>query len=131
MGIRSEIQAFDKAVKVAKEFADKDMNTVIIIATDHGTGGLTVGHRQITSVYDKAPLSSFTHIIKDAKLTGAGFAKKLNEERTNIAAVAKEAYGFDMNEAEIKKLKKLRTFKKQLAKWYQIDLTSVGLLVDT
>lgn len=125
MGIRSEIQAFDKAVKVAKEFADKDMNTVIIIATDHGTGGLTVGHRQITSVYDKAPLSSFTHIIKDAKLTGAGFAKKLNEERTNIAAVAKEAYGFDMNEAEIKKVKEAKNVQEAIGQVVS-DRSNIG-----
>ena len=50
------------------------------------------------------------------KLTGAGFAKKLNEERTNIAAVAKEAYEFDMNEAEIKKVKDaiIENYKSQL-----------------
>ncbi|WP_291635816.1 alkaline phosphatase, partial [Clostridium sp.] len=41
--IVSEIVAYDKAVKVALDFAKKDGNTVVISASDHGTGGGTLG----------------------------------------------------------------------------------------
>lgn len=109
VGVNSDILAFDAAVKVAKNFADNNGDTVIIVASDHGTGGLTIGHRQISSGYDKAPLESFTHIIKDAKLTGEGVASKLDENRTNIAAVMKEAYGItDLTEAEINSIKEAK-----------------------
>lgn len=107
--LKSDVLAFDAAVKVAKDFADKNKDTVIIVASDHGTGGLTVGHRQISSGYDKAPLESFTHIIKNAKLTGEGVAAKLDENRTNIAAVIKDAYGItDLTEAEINSIKEAK-----------------------
>lgn len=109
VGIASEVKAFDKAVKVAKDFADKHGDTVIIIASDHGTGGITFGHRDITKGYDKAPLESFTHIIKNAKLTGQGVAAKLDKEKSNIAQVMQEAYGIkDLTAEEIKSIKEAK-----------------------
>ena len=39
----SEIVAYDKAVKSALDFAKKDGNTVVVSASDHGTGGGTLG----------------------------------------------------------------------------------------
>ena len=109
VGVNSDVLAFDAAVKVAKDFADKHGDTVLVIASDHGTGGLTIGHRQITSGYDKAPLESFTHIIKGAKLTGEGVAAKLDENKTNIPAVMEEAYGIkDLSEAELNSIKEAK-----------------------
>lgn len=43
IGVVSDVLAFDKAVAVAKDFADRHGNTTIIIAADHGTGGMTFG----------------------------------------------------------------------------------------
>ena len=106
VGVKSDVLAFDEAVKVAKDFADKNKDTVIVVASDHGTGGLTIGHRDISSGYDKAPLSEFTHIIKNAKLTGEGVANKINNDRTNIAAVMEEAYGItNLTSEELSTLK--------------------------
>lgn len=105
VGMKSEIFSFNEAVKVAKDFADKNKDTVVIIASDHGTGGLTIGHRDITKGYDKEPLETFTHIIKNAKLTGAGFEGKLDENRSNISALVKEVYGFEPTSEEVKLIK--------------------------
>ncbi|MFM9414535.1 alkaline phosphatase [Peptococcus simiae] len=95
VGVVSDLLAFDKAVAVAKDFADRHGNTTIIIAADHGTGGMTFGERAISKGYDKAPLESFTKYIKNAKLTGQGVALRLNADRSNIDAVMNEAYGLN------------------------------------
>ncbi len=106
VGMVSDILAFDEAVKVAKDFADENGETVIVIASDHGTGGPSIGEYEITKGYDRQPLEAFTHIIKDAKLTGNGVAKALNEDRSNIAEVMADAYGIDdLTEEEIKSIK--------------------------
>lgn len=106
VGIRSEIQAFDKAVKVAKDFADKNGDTVIVIASDHGTGGMTFGERAISGGYDREPLESFTKYIKNGKLTGQGFESVLNEDRSNVVEKMEEIYGItDLTDEEINTLK--------------------------
>ena len=38
----TEMLDFDKAVKVAKDFAEKDGNTLVIVTGDHETGGLAI-----------------------------------------------------------------------------------------
>ncbi len=106
VGIYSDVLAFDKAVKVAKDFADKNGDTVIIAASDHGTGGMTFGNNNIASGYDKAPLEEFTKIIKNAKLTGQGVASKFNADKSNIASVMNEVYGIkDLSNEEINLIK--------------------------
>lgn len=109
VGIRSEIQAFDKAVKVAKDFADEHGDTVLVIATDHGTGGMTFGERAITKGYDREPLESFTRYIKNAKLTGQGFEKVLNEDRSNVREQMADVYGItDLTDEEVEAIKEAK-----------------------
>jgi alkaline phosphatase len=40
----TDFLAFDKAVKVAVDFAEKDKNTLVVAFPDHNTGGLTLGN---------------------------------------------------------------------------------------
>lgn len=106
VAVVSDVIAFDKAVKVAKDFADSNPGTALIIAADHGTGGITFGERAISSGYDKTPLEEFTKIIKNAKLTGQGAAALLNDDKSNIAQVMEDIYGIkDLTEEEIEYIK--------------------------
>lgn len=100
-----DIKAFDQAVKVCKDFADTHGDTVLIIAADHGTGGITFGERAITKGYDKAPLQEFTHIITQAKKTELAASKELNETKSNGAEVMKQNFGIsDLTPEEIQKI---------------------------
>lgn len=106
VGCVSDIRAFDKAVAVAKKFADKNPGTVIVIAADHGTGGLTFGENGIAKGYDKVPLDEFTRYIKNAKKTCAGAAAMLDKNMTNIVSVMSEVYGInDLTNDEISYIK--------------------------
>lgn len=117
VGEVSDILAFDRAVKVAKDFADEHGDTVIVAAADHGTGGLTIGESTLTKGYDKEPLESFTRYIKNAKLTGEGVAKRLNETRSNVAQVINEAYGInDLTEEEINRVVNAKDVQSEVGK---------------
>ncbi|MDO5301502.1 MAG: alkaline phosphatase [Tissierellia bacterium] len=108
VSIVSEILAYDRAVGVAKEFAKNNPGTVLISATDHGTGGMTIGDAATTKGYDKAPLDSFISIIKSAKMTPEGAAALVAEDRSNFAQVAKEAFGLDLTEEEVESVKDIK-----------------------
>lgn len=106
VAIVNEIKAFDDAVKIAKDFADSNEDTVLIIASDHGTGGITFGEREITKGYDKAPLNEFTDIISNAKITVAKASEQVNEEKSNIAEVMGTNFGInDLTEEELNFIK--------------------------
>lgn len=106
VGMVNDIKAFDDAVKVAKDFADKNKDTVIVIAADHGTGGITFGHRDISSGYDKVPLEEFTKIIGDAKISTTKAATLLNEDKSNIKEVMKDNYNItDLTDEELNFIK--------------------------
>lgn len=106
IGVISDVLAFDAAVKEALDFAKKDGNTVVIVASDHGNGGLIIGNKDTSSNYDKVPLSAFIDPLKKVKLTGEGIETKLNADRTNIVEIMKEFYGIEnLSEDEIKTIK--------------------------
>lgn len=101
-----EIKAFDDAVKVAKDFADTHKDTVIVIAADHGTGGITFGHRNITKGYDKAPLNEFTNLISSAKISVTKAAEEVKEDKSNVKEVMEKNFGIkDLNEEELNLVK--------------------------
>lgn len=105
VGVISDILAFDKAVGVAKEFAQKNPGTAIIVASDHGTGGLSFGEYAISSGYDKVKLPAFIEPLKRAKLSGQGAGYLLNNNRTNVKEVMEEVYGItDLSNEEIQSI---------------------------
>ncbi|MCX7709146.1 MAG: alkaline phosphatase [Clostridia bacterium] len=109
VGLVSDIMAFDAAVKVALDYAKKDGNTVVVSATDHGNGGITIGNTATTKTYDNDPLSKFMDQLKKAKLTGEGIEKKLNSDKSNIKEVVAEFYGIiDLTAEEVDAIAKAK-----------------------
>jgi len=117
VGVKSDIIAFDEAVKVARDFADKNKDTVIICAADHGTGGMTFGNNNIAKGYDKEPLDSFTKYIKNAKITGQGFESKINSDKSNIRELFLENYNInDITDKEIENVKTAKDVQEAVGK---------------
>ena len=100
IGLISDILAFDAAVAVALDYAKANQDTMILIMTDHGTGGFTIGNRdtqnaQAALPYDSSTLINYIAPLTKAKLTGEGIEAKFNENRSNIMEVMSDWYGID------------------------------------
>lgn len=109
VGIISDLLAFDRAVKVALDFAKQDKNTVVIAVSDHGNGGISFGDNSTSKSYDKEPLAAFTGPLKKAVLTGEGLENKLNEDRSNIEEVMAAYFGItDLTGSEIAAIKEAK-----------------------
>ena len=52
--------------------AKLDDNTTVIVVSDHGNSGFSIGDRSTTGNYDKTPYSAFYEPIKRATRTGEG-----------------------------------------------------------
>jgi alkaline phosphatase len=61
VGVMSEMEDFEKAFKVAIDFAKKDGHTLVIATADHSTGGFTIGAQ--------GKYNWFNSVIKTVKRT--------------------------------------------------------------
>ena len=105
VGIISDILAFDEAVKAAVEFAKADGNTVVVVTTDHGNSGITIGsnyYNENISSYDIATYENTTDILKNAVITEERFSEKsYGKSNEEIRALAKEYYGINLTDEEL------------------------------
>jgi len=105
VGIVGDINAFDKAVAVAVDYAKKDKNTVVIVVTDHGNSGISIGNASTSSGYDTLKLATVVDPLKKASRTAQGVADLINADRSNITEVAARYYGLTVSDDEIAKIK--------------------------
>lgn len=115
VGVISDLLAFDRAVKVALDFAKKDRNTILIVVTDHGNSGLTIGNSSTNSGYDELPLAAVLGPLQKAKVTGEGLEALMPADRANTAEIRQvlaDHYGIaDPTDAELDAIAKAKTGK--------------------
>ncbi|WP_040825435.1 alkaline phosphatase [Thermanaerovibrio velox] len=105
VGVVSDVLAFDDAVRVAMDFARKDRNTLVMVFSDHGNGGMSLGSKVTDKNYSKLPLNALLDPLKGAKLTGEGVEKVLGDDRSEmkIREVVASFYGVsDLTDDEVK-----------------------------
>lgn len=106
VGMVSEYVAFDKACKVALDFAKKDGNTAVIIVSDHGNSGISIGARRLPN-YDRMTKQQLFGGLLKYKRSADELARLLNEgkrqearfifmEHTGILLTQQELYLLDL-----------------------------------
>jgi alkaline phosphatase len=85
VGIISDVASFDRAVKASLDFAKKDGNTAILIMSDHGNSGISIGDNTTSKNYDKTQLNDLLSIIKKARATGEGAESRLSADTDESA----------------------------------------------
>lgn len=115
VGVISDLLAFDKAVKVALDFAKKDGETLLIVVTDHGNSGMSIGNSSTNVGYDELPLAAVLAPLQRARLTGEGLEALLPTDRADIGAIRQllaDHYGIvDPSEAELEAIAKAKPGK--------------------
>lgn len=104
--IITELLEFDRAVKVATDFARKDGNTTVVIVSDHGNAGIQIGGGGYAN-YEANPVDSIYYGIRGVKASSWKMVQRLQgcAER-EIPAVFKEWTGIDLRPAELSDIRK-------------------------
>ncbi|WP_304225706.1 alkaline phosphatase [Gracilinema caldarium] len=118
-----DILAFDKAVEAAVKFASSRNDTVVIISSDHGNSGITMGNQSTSSGYDKVPLDTFIKPLQAARKSGSVFASLLDESKSNVQNVLASVYG--IQDASAEEIEQIKTAK--IDEW--TGMTLVGQLI--
>ena len=104
IGCITEFIAFDNAVKVALDFAKKDGNTTVIIMSDHGTGGFSIGSDNLKG-YDNATLDRFLEHLSKYKKTGEALTEIIIQENSNnLKTIIKQYTDIEITDDEYNKL---------------------------
>lgn len=98
--IASEVVAYDKAVKAALDFAKKDGNTIVISASDHGTGGGTIGKpnlgKEIGKDYASVTFEDTIMKLTKAKASSGLIGSELKgKDESTIKSTVKNYFDFD------------------------------------
>jgi alkaline phosphatase len=92
-----DTEAFEKAVEAALDFAKKDKKTLVVIAGDHDTGGMSVG--------GYGGSGANLEILKNVTATGDFMASQLNKERSNIQEIGLKYTGITLSGTEVNQIK--------------------------
>ena len=107
-----EYLAFDEAVGKAMAFAEKDGNTVVVVAADHGNSGISIGSRDCPG-YDKLSIEQLFGTVSKYKLSANGLESVLvNTKPEDIKAVFKEYTDIDITDEELNTLLASKNYKE-------------------
>ena len=119
IGIITEYIDFDDAVGRVMEFAEKDGNTAVVIMSDHGNSGFTIGSRDCPG-YDKLTIHQLFEAVSNYKLSANGIeAILVNTAPENIKTEFEKYTGIDITDEELKTLLSSKNYKEG-------DYTKVG-----
>ena len=112
--ILSEFLAFDQAVGAAIDFARKDGNTTVVILSDHGNSGLSIGKSNMSKSYTRMTLQDLMGSVSNYRKTAEGLEKILiNTKPENIKEVFKQYTGIELTDDEMKSLKGSKNYRAE------------------
>ena len=121
--IINEYLAFDEAVGKAMDFAIKDGNTTVLVLSDHGNSGFTIGSNRCPG-YDKLSMVDLFETVSGIKLSANGLESILiNAEPDSIRSEFKKYTGIDITDEELDVLRASKNYR-------ETDYTKVGTTVN-
>ncbi len=119
IGIITEYIDFDDAVGKVMAFAEKDGNTAVVIMSDHGNSGFTIGSKDCPG-YDKLTIHQLFEAVSNYKLSANGIeAILINTKPENIKSEFRKYTGIDITDEELQSLLSSKNYKEG-------DYTQVG-----
>ena len=112
-----EYLAFDEAVGKVMEFAKEDGNTAVLVLSDHGTSGFTIGSRNCSG---NKSISDLYKVVSNVKISANRLETILKETKPeDIKSEFKKYTGIDITEEEHESLKSSKDYS-------ETDYTKVG-----
>lgn len=111
-GIITEFIAFDEAVGKVMDFAIEDGNTAVVIMSDHGNSGFTIGTRNCSG-YDRLSIDQLFGAVSDYKLSGNGLESILLKTKPeDVKEVFKQYTNIDITDDEMETLMSSKNYKE-------------------
>ncbi len=108
----TETLAFDKACGVALDFARKNEETIVIIVSDHGNSGISIGSGRCAD-YSKLTKDDLFKNISGYKITAENLTRKIHETMPDdLKSLFKEYTNIDLSDKDVKNILSSEDYKK-------------------
>ena len=102
--LTGDIKAFDDAVGMALNYAKTNKDTLVIVASDHGNGGISMGNAATSGNYSTLPINSFTDTLKKVHMTEETLAKAIINNEDQTGDLIKTNFGFVPTDLEVQEI---------------------------
>jgi alkaline phosphatase len=101
--------AFDDAVKVASDFADKNGETLVLAYPDHNTGGMKIGHYHTAMHYTETKIEDLVEPLKGMEITSGGLVAMMSDTSDDMELIDKVAqyWSLDITQDDINEIRAL------------------------
>lgn len=111
VGLATDFLAFDRAVQVALDFAKRDGNTAVIVTSDHGNSGFSIGSYRLED-YAGASKDKLFGPLTDIQLTSIGMEQHLYSiPEEEIEAAFEKLCNIQLTPQELEVIKILKKIK--------------------
>lgn len=108
VAMATEALAFDQAVKVALDYAKADGNTIVVVTSDHGNSGMSIGRNDLHNYAGASKETLFGPLTK-IKKSSVGLAQMIvAAPEDQMATIFEEVATFPPTEEQLKVLSLLR-----------------------
>lgn len=128
----TELLAFDQAVRTALDFARRDSGTLLLVFSDHGCGGPSIGSRYAGPDYIRTPPDSLLLPLHRMQLTSTGIARELGRNRTGarIRSKVRQWWGVELSDSALEDIHRLEVagmdFEHALGEVFCRRYTAIG-----
>ncbi|PIY25423.1 MAG: alkaline phosphatase [Deltaproteobacteria bacterium CG_4_10_14_3_um_filter_51_14] len=102
-----DLLMLDKAADIALKFAERDGNTLLIVVSDHNTGGMSIGNRGTGRTYSKMTPGELIDPLKKMRLTASGIWRKAGGSKGRLKELLNQYWGIDPSNEEMKRINDL------------------------
>ncbi|RJR17751.1 MAG: alkaline phosphatase [Desulfobacteraceae bacterium] len=111
--LAGDLIMFDRAVGVALRFAEKTGDTLLVVVSDHNTGGMTIGNRRTSVTYPRMTPEELIEPIRKMTLTASGIWRKAQGSRSRLEGLIEQYWGIKTEKAEMERIMELaEAYKK-------------------
>ncbi len=105
----TELLAFDRAVRTALDFARRDRGTLLLVFSDHGCGGPSIGSRYARSDYIRTSPDSLLLPLRRMQLTSTGIAREIGASRTKarIRSTVQQWWDVELSDSALEDIHRL------------------------
>jgi alkaline phosphatase len=107
----TDFLAFDEAVQVACDFADKNGKTLVMAFPDHNTGGMKIGHYTTAMGYTETTVEDLVDPLKGMQISSGGLVAlaDTNEDEDvddgELIAAVKTYWGLQITQADVDEIR--------------------------
>lgn len=115
----TDLMAWDDACGKAIEFAEKDGNTLVVMLSDHDTGGFTIGNYRTDKSYSQMKLPELLDPVRKATMSSTRMASMLGKAPTlrEVKEIVRKGWGVELADSDARRLLELAAYYGEDKNW--------------